>query len=141
MMCWCLNRVAPYLLLIELFDVVYTLIHSFLYHTVGQWSSGNLHRLTVCRAGFESLQQLKTFCFFESSEIGRFCRIFFHNFTWNYWPLWMTLAVMISYHLYDIVYDIITYIIYDIMCDIEYDIIYDIITDIVYNIIPYVHMI
>ncbi len=43
----------------------------------------------------------------------------------------MTLVVMISYHLYDIVYDIITDIIYDIMCDqyhmiCVYDITYDI---------------
>ncbi len=49
----------------------------------------------------------------------------------------MTLVVMISYHLYDIVYGIKTDIIYDIMCDIVYDIIYDII----YNITPYVYMI
>jgi hypothetical protein len=27
---------APYLLLIELFDVVYSLIHSLFHHTVGQ---------------------------------------------------------------------------------------------------------
>jgi hypothetical protein len=27
---------APYLLSIELFEVVYSLIHSYLYHTVGQ---------------------------------------------------------------------------------------------------------
>jgi hypothetical protein len=74
-------------------SLVYSTIHSMMYYTAGQWSSGKLHCLTGCgeksrwASCFQSRVRIpaaiKTFCSFCVPRNRSFFWDFYHIFTWN----------------------------------------------------------